>query len=236
MAWYATALALKFRMPVETVLILLVEKNAPVNVPDFCRIELGSFSLAASFRVARMWEIDPQIVFQANRISLLPWVTLMACPGQELDQAAARVAASRNPRTTAEFMLLGGLRYDKNDLASMLGRMGSMLLSQEIIEQSWFYQEILEKGMKDGIQKGIEKGIVQGIERGIEQGVIAGRLEELRRVLRRVVSMRFSELGNLPELDAVKDPDRLESLHDRLIVANNPEQALAAIQELILRL
>ena len=147
-------------------------------------------------------------------------------------------------------MVLGGLRYDKNDLAALLGKVGAML-TQEMIEESSFYRMVLEKGMEKGIQRGMEKGIEKGIEKGMEKGIEkgiqkgmekglekgmekgieTGRIEEARRNLRRVLALRFPALGDLPELDAIQDPGRLEKLLDVVVTARDPGSVRAAVQK-----
>ena len=46
LAWYAQSLALKFKIPLETVLILLVERYAPENVPTRYELDLGSIRIS----------------------------------------------------------------------------------------------------------------------------------------------------------------------------------------------
>lgn len=58
-AWYMTSLALKFRIPVDSTLVLLVERHAPREVPGQCRIRLGSLEVVTQYRVERLWEMDP---------------------------------------------------------------------------------------------------------------------------------------------------------------------------------
>ncbi len=87
-----------------------------------------------------------------------------------------------------------------------------------MIEESSFYQMVLEKG--------IEKGI----ERGVEKGVETGRLEEARRNVRRVLALRFPSVGEIPELDSIGDADRLEQLLDAVVTAKDPKAAKSAIQ------
>jgi len=143
--WYATALGIRFRLPLEIVLILLVEHHAPAIVPEEYVLALGDLLVSVRYRVVRLWEMDPAPALQAGRVSLLPWVTLMRSSPEALQTAAAKIASAGAARTAAEFVVLGGLRYDKSDLLEMLGRLNDML-SDEIIRESSFYRMILDEG------------------------------------------------------------------------------------------
>lgn len=99
------------------------------------------------------------------------------------------------------------------------------MLTNEQLEESSYYQMILEKGMEKGIEKGIAKGIAKGMQ--------TGRLEEARRVLRRLLVLRFPGLETLPELDAVTSPERIESLLEAIVTASDAEAARAAIRQAI---
>ncbi len=213
-AWYAMALAMRFKIEVESTLVLLLERHAPLFVPDEHQTLLGSVDITVRYRVVKLWEVDPHAALRKGRPNLLPWITLMQSPEPVLPEAAAEIARTGDRRLAAEFVLLGGLRYDKNDLAAMLARGGTMFrLTQEMIEESSFYQMILEKGM----------------EKGMEQGVERGRLEAARRFMRRILAARFPGLETSPEIDTVTNPDRLEALLDEVLSVRDPDAARAAI-------
>jgi len=220
LAWYAMSLGLGFQLPLEIVLVLLVERYAPAVVPDEHRIDLDDLQAQVRFKVIRLWEIDAGTVLEWQRPSLWPWVSLMRTSPETLERTARQIASLGDRKTAAEFVVLGGLRYDKNDLAEMLGRVSTMLTNEQL-EESSYYQMILEKGM----EKGIEKGIAKGMQ--------SGRLEEARRVLRRLLALRFPGLETLPELDAITSPERIESLLEAIVTAGGAEAARAAIWQAI---
>jgi len=220
--WYATALGMKFRLPVETTLILLAERYAPAALPPAGHVELADLEVFLRYRVMRLWELDPQVVTATGRRHLLPWVTLMAASEETLRSVAAQIADSGDDTLATQFVILGGLRYDREELANMLGRVTTMLLTPEIIEDSSFYQMVLEKG--------IEKGVEKGIEKGIEQGVEQGRLEEAGRLLHLILTTRFPGLETLLDPGAFTEAARLESLIAEIVAAPNREAVRAAIE------
>jgi hypothetical protein len=108
------------------------------------------------------------------------------------------------------------------------------MLSDEIIRESSFYQEILEEGLEKGIQKGIEKGlekgIQQGIQQGIQEGVQAGLTRGHQEILRDLVAIRFPDL-TLPAGIEALGPDALRSLVRNLLTATDLDAARAAIEQ-----
>jgi hypothetical protein len=76
------------------------------------------------------------------------------------------------------------------------------------------------------------KGMEEGVKKGIEQGIEQGRIEEARRLIRKCVAVRFSALGDLPQLDLVSDAERLEELMQDLIAANSLDTAAAAVSRI----
>jgi len=111
------------------------------------------------------------------------------------------------------------------------------MLTEEMLEESSYYQMILEKGIEKGIERGIErgieKGIEKGIERGIDKGIAAGRIEEGRRMLRRLLVLRFPGLESLPEIDTITDPERIEGLLEAVVTAPDAETARAAVRRTV---
>lgn len=221
---YAATLALQYRLPVQTTLVLLVERNAPRSVPSRRREVYGSLTLSLDYRVIRLWELDSTPVLRAGRPKLLPWVSLMGGPEDSLTEALRRVRNSRDPGLAAQTVILGGLRYDENVLAEMLGR-GNKMISDEIVRESSYYKKILREGMEKGVEKGMAKGIAKGI--------IRGRLDEARRSVKKIAKLRFSETVSLPDLDSINDPAILEELQDRLIVASDATAARLAIDQIV---
>ncbi len=92
---------------------------------------------------------------------------------------------------------------------------------ESTLEDSWFYQEI--------IQKGIEQGIEQGMEKGIEQG----ELKTLRSVLIRFVETHFPELKTLAQRLAEQTTTNLllESTVNEILLSQTTEQARLILTE-----
>lgn len=207
---YAATLALQYRLPVRSTVVLLVERNAPRSVPENHRETYGSLKLSLDYRVIRLWEMDPAPVLRAGRPKLLPWVSLMGGAKDVLIEALRRVRDTQDPGLAAQAVILGGLRYDENALVEMLGRSKSMI-SDEIVRESSYSKKLLREGMEKG------------------------RLDEARRNVRKVAQLRFTNLGILPDLDSIANPAILEALLDHLILAPDAGAARVAIDQIMKR-
>jgi predicted transposase YdaD len=146
----------------------------------------------------RLWEIGAAEALALGRESLLPFVPLMQGGRTELESGARALGGvadeARQRELALHFVVLGGLRYNREELFEVLGRITMIPLEQ--LKESSVYQFIVEEGLK------------QGREQGREQG----RLEALAHLLRRLAAKRFPELELGPELERVRDLEGLEQL------------------------
>jgi predicted transposase YdaD len=162
-----------------------------------------------SFQQIKLWEIEPEMFEQPHLTGLLPLLPLTK-NGQN--------------RETVERMLrkmkLAGKGKEEFSLAEIVT--GLVLTSEQdkewlkvrfhimsdILEESWVYQEI--------IQKGLQKGMLQEKERG----------------LLHFVELRFPSLLVLakPVIERGMSFQQLQALEDKLYLANTIEEATAALQ------
>ncbi len=91
----------------------------------------------------------------------------------------------------------------------------------DILESSWSYQEI------------IQKGVDQGRQRGLEQGLEEGELKTLRSVLVRLVEKHFPELLPLAQQQAAQLNNLvvLNTAVDKLLGAQTIEQARQVLED-----
>ncbi len=177
---------------------------------------------------------------------LLPLLPLTKGAELKRDQIVDDMIAGLQRAGKEDVLALGealaGLVYPTKDDEQAIKRRFAMF--QEALENSWFYKEVIEQGLKQGRQQGIEQGKQQGIEQGIEQGkqqgIEQGRqqgIEEgvkaLRLVLIRVVEMRFPELLSLAreEAEHATIPAALSAKVDKLLIAYTVEEARRVLQE-----
>ena len=91
----------------------------------------------------------------------------------------------------------------------------------DILESSWSYQQI------------VQKGVDQGFEKGVDQGFEKGELKTLRSVLVRLVEKHFPELLPLAQQQAAQLNNlmALNAVVDKLLGAKTVEQAKQILDE-----
>ena len=113
----------------------------------------------------------------------------------------------------------------------------------EIIQESWVYQETLQKGIEQGLKKGLEKGLEkgreEGLEQGLEQGLEKGRqqgaLQTAQHMAISIVAARFPELEQLAKLiiASISDLKRLEVLVIELSTSLSQEHTKELLLSLV---
>jgi flagellar biosynthesis/type III secretory pathway protein FliH len=91
----------------------------------------------------------------------------------------------------------------------------------DILEDSWSYQEIVQKGLDQGLQKGLDLGREQE------------KLLSARSFLTRIVEKQFPPLLSLAQkkVALLKTVDDLNSAIDKLLDAQTIEQARQVLEE-----
>lgn len=173
---YVRAIVAKYKLPCRSYLVLLTEGGVPDRFPRFLIREYGDYTTQVRLRAVRLWRIPAARILHMQRLSLLPWTALMAASDAELAAAARRLAENRAGSLTAQMALLLGLRYGKNELFEE--RLANMT-TEEIIEDSYFYQWVLEKGE------------MRGEMRGEKVGLETGELQAARRMVNHLLTARF---------------------------------------------
>lgn len=89
----------------------------------------------------------------------------------------------------------------------------------ELLNESWAFQEILQKGW----EKGLEKGKAEGLEKGLESS---------RRTLMALVEHRYPSLVQLAgeKANAVSDLDVLQNLIIQVSLAVREDEVHAYLQ------
>jgi flagellar biosynthesis/type III secretory pathway protein FliH len=123
---------------------------------------------------------------------------------------------------------------------------------EDILEESWTYQEIAKKGMQkgldlglqqgleQGLKKGLEQGLEKGLEQGLEKGLEQGREEERQQwvheqyqTLLSFIQVRFPELVSLAKQQTapINDPEVLHNLIVKLFSVQTADEAKQALME-----
>ncbi len=222
MAEYGPLHWFKYRLPVDSYVLLLTPKQAPRRLPQRGVIEAGGVRLETRFHVIRLWRLSAKAALAAQRLALLPFVPLMDGGPAELEAAASQlrgIAGEREREETAlHLAVLGGLRYNPEQVLDLIGRKGMIPL--ERLQESSVYQFILKQGRE------------QGREKGREEGREEGRRESLAHVLHSLIAKRFPGLEVTTEIAALKDSALLEQLTCELDEIHDSETLRRRLAEL----
>ena len=194
-ACYGGNLAWQYQRPVKSVLLLLRDQGVPDDIPTVGEHAIGETRLSHPFRTVRLWELDPEPLLSSGDPGLWPWALVMRLGREKAELLGAAVGKTGNEQWIARFLILGSMRYDRDELNQMLGgsRMGFV---EAIIQGSSLFQYERE----------------QAEAKGKAEGKAEGEAKEARRLLRLALADRFPGLDTMPELDRIVDLADLESL------------------------
>ena len=151
---YSVRLIRTYQVPVTQVVIFLQETNDPIVFTE----EYVNETTRHRYRVIRMWEQDSDLFL--DNLALLPLAPLTQTnsPQSLLSQIANNVAKIADRETkqniAAYTEILAGLRFEKDFIRQ--------LLSEDIMQESVIYQDILQKGERIGEQRGEQRGELKG--------------------------------------------------------------------------
>jgi len=114
--------------------------------------------------------------------------------------------------------VVGGLVFTKEAEREWFKRRFSMF--QDILRESWVYQEIGQEFFEQGMEQGREEGRRQALQRD-------------RQLLMNFVERHFPEMITLAkqQTEGIKDPDALQSVMLKLLNAQTIEEARKALLE-----
>ena len=150
---YSVRLIRTYQVPVTQVVIFLQETNDPIVFTE----EYVNETTRHRYRVIRMWEQDSALFL--DNLALLPLAPLTQTnsPQSLLSQIANNVAKIADRETKQDIAayteILAGLRFEKDFIRQ--------LLSEDIMQESVIYQDILQKGERIGEQRGEQRGEIK---------------------------------------------------------------------------
>ncbi len=118
------------------------------------------------YPVVRLWKLDAEAILNGPP-AVLPIATLANVPDETVPNVLRRIDERMIHETDSSTastimvasLLLAGLRIERERIVDLMRRLASMNLLQE----SSFYQLLLEEGEEKGLQKGREEGLQKGI-------------------------------------------------------------------------
>lgn len=213
------------RLPVYSCVIYLWEDDDIVEPPYVVKLADGKVIHIFYHDNILLWKVPPEKLQQKGLEGLLPLLPLTKDAKKTRNQIIYDMIEGLRAANKEDLLALGyaiaGRVYRTADDKQWLKRRFQVF--QNKLEESWSYQEMVQKGL----DQGLEIGIKQGTEQGIKQGIKQGELKALRPVFIRVVERRFAELTPLAQQQAeqVTSPELLSTLIDKLLTVQTVEQA-----------
>ncbi|WP_448266910.1 Rpn family recombination-promoting nuclease/putative transposase [Nostoc sp. DSM 114159] len=187
---YSVRLKRQYKCPVVQVVIFLQETNDKIAFTQ----EYVDDTTVHRYQVIQMWEQDSSVFL--NNANLLPLAILSRTdsPQSLLSQVAEKVATISDRETKQNIAgyteILAGLRFDKTLIRQ--------LLSEDIMQESVIYQDILQKGKQQeafSLCMSLLEERFGEIDESIYQKVQSLRIEQLEALCRSL--LRMSEMDDL---------------------------------------
>jgi predicted transposase YdaD len=231
-------------MPVYSVLVYVMKEDDDkedtlVGSPYVREIPGTGMGHHFTFQVIKLWEIAPEVAKQPGFEVLLPLLPLTK-GGKNLETVDDMIN-ELVARNRADLLGLGqfcaGLVFKDEISQQWLKERFDKVL--DIIQESWVYQETLQKGREEGRQQGLEeglekgrqqgleKGLEEGLEKGLEKGRQQGALQTMQHMAIQIVATRFPEVEQFAKaiITMISDLHQLQMLTIELSVASSQEDA-----------
>jgi predicted transposase YdaD len=193
---YSIRLIRKYKVNVTQVVIFLQETDDEMAFTQ----EYVNETTIHRYRALRMWEQDSALFLSNNALLPLAPLTKTTSPQTLLSQVAEKIAKipdiKTRQNTAAYTEILAGLKFEKNFIRQ--------LLSEDIMQESVIYQDILQKG---------------------EQ-------KEAFRFLNRQLNRRFGEIdSSIIERIRVLSTEQLEALGEEFLDCSSVSDLVAWLEQ-----
>jgi predicted transposase YdaD len=215
------------------------------------KVPIGLTVHSFLFQNIKLWEIPREMLKQQQLSGLLPLLPLTQ------DSKRREVVEE-----TIECLQQAG----KTDLLPLVYAFAALIFKKkkeqqwlkerfeimgDILESSWAYREMVQKGVVKGMKQGERKGLKQGMQQGLEQGLKQGKQEGLEQGLKqgeqkgleqgkqqgleqvvvRFVELHFPDLVPLARISAAQatTSQQLQAILDQLFVAHTDYEARAVL-------
>lgn len=210
---------------------LYLWKDEHIVEPIYKRVSGGEEIHRFAYKNIFFWETPPEKLLSIGLEGMLPLLPLTKGAMQARDEIVGMMINGLREAHKEDVLALGyafaGLVYETEADQQWLKRRFQMF--HDILEGSWSYREMVQKGVDIGLEQGIEKGI----EKGLEQGELRA-LNAVRPVLIHFVETRFPELTSLAKQQAerINKPELLSAVLDKLFIAQTIERAKQVLMEI----
>jgi predicted transposase YdaD len=169
---YNVDAAIKYEQPVESVVVYLKKPGHPKAASPYqLKLPNGKVIHTFSFTVIEMCKVKTRTLLQRGLKGILPLVSLTQ-DGQDHGAIDYVIKELRQPGVEKREELLSltyglaALVFEKESERDWLQRRFAML--EDIIEESWAFQEMKQKAEKKAEEKVYKKGLEKGLEEGLQ--------------------------------------------------------------------
>lgn len=198
--------------------VIYLKKARRITKPYYeHKLPTGEISHRFYYSALKLWEIPGDVFKQPGMEGLLPLLPLAKDGGSRevVEEMIVALQAANKEDLLPIAYAVASLIFRKSEDRKWLRWRFEML--EDIIEESWAYREMVQKGYIKGMEKGFEDGLEKGMEKGLEKGLERGRtegLQKLRQVLLDLVAKRFPLLAQEAQqsLEQIQDDKVLQRL------------------------
>lgn len=203
--------------------IYLKKDGNVVESPYIISLPNGEGIHIFHFKTIKLWEMPTEVLKQAGLEGLLPLLPLTKDGTRQevVEEMITGLQVAGKEDLLPFGYAFAALIFNKVPDQDWLKRRFDML--KDILEESWAYQEMKQRGMAEGRAE----GKAEGLEKGKAEGLEKGRLETLGQTLVSFIQKRFPDLLPLAKQQtvAIKDPEVLQHVLDELFAAQSTEEA-----------
>jgi predicted transposase YdaD len=188
--------------------VIYLKDNGPVKQPPFIKnFPNGEQIHRFNYKCIELYKITAQEVLDSGLLVLLAFLPLTK-GGKEpdnIEQMIERLIAANEIDLLAVSYPLGGLVFDKEPEREWFKRRFKML--QDVLKDSWVYQELIEEGLEKGRQQ---------------------ELEHQKQILLDIVASRFPEIASRVERQMLNIDDLaiLRPLFVQVSLAQNAQEVM----------
>jgi predicted transposase YdaD len=209
-------------LPVYSVVIYLVKEDSIVDPPYEIKLPTGFTVHHFFFQNIKLWEIPPEALKRHKLPGLLPLLPLTKeGKHQEVveDMIESLQQAGKADLLPLAYAFSALIFQEKDEQQWLKERFAIM---EDILEESWAYQEMVQKGMAKGLEQGLKQGLEQGKQQGLEQAK-----KEMEQLVVRFVEIQFPDLVSLANKQAeqAETSQKLQEILDKLFVAHTDNEA-----------
>ncbi len=219
----------RFGLPAYSFVIYLKKDRKIAESPYVWNMQRGQEVHRFSFGVIKLWEISTLELKQLGLKGLLPLLPLTRDGNRQevVEDVIAGLSPAREKPNKDLLSLAYGLAalvFNSTADHDWLRKRFSML--EDILKDSWAFQEIMQKGHDQGLKEGREKGLEEGREKGREEA-LRQEIQRHQQLLVAIVESRFPTLAQIAaeQSQALDNPERLQALILHVGLAQNEEKA-----------